>query len=116
MTVQIIGYNGFACRFQSADRFELSDGIARISALDGDLEVPVTSEASITVEPGEYTNAHLGVCIVSLGGNVKVRMKDGYVLCEAWDDPKFKLKCKRITFTDIIPGKEEETDTIQEGV
>jgi hypothetical protein len=112
MTVQIIGHNGFACRFANAERFELSDGIASISALDGDLEVPVTSEASITVEPGQYTNAHLGACIVSVSGTVRVQAKDGYVLCEAWDDPKFKLRCKRIAFTDILRDKENETDTI----
>ena len=110
MTVQVIGQNGFACRFASAERFELSDGIARISALDGDLEVPVTSEASITVEPGEYTNAHLGACIVSVGGSVRVQHRDGYVLCEAWDDPKFKLRCKRIAFTDVLRDKEDEND------
>jgi hypothetical protein len=108
MTVQIIGHNDFACRFQSADRFELSDGIARISALDGDLEVPVTSDASITVEPGEYTNAHLGVCILSVSGSVKVQAKDGQVLCEAWDDPKFKLRCKRVVFTDILRERESK--------
>ena len=113
MTIQIIGQSSFACRFALAERFELSNGIASISALDGDLQVPVTSEASITVEPGEYTNAHLGACIVSVSGSVKVQVKDGYVLCEAWDDPKFKLRCKRIASTDILRDKEDEDVPMQ---
>ena len=108
MTVQIIGQNGFACRFTLTERFELSEGIAIISALDGDLQVPVTSEDSITVEPGEYTNAHLGSSILSVGSSVKVQVKDGHVFCEAWEEPKFKLKCRAIAFTDILRDKEDE--------
>jgi hypothetical protein len=104
MTVQIIGHNGFA----NAERFELSDGIASISAIDGDLQVPVTSEDAITVEPGQYTNAHLGACVVSVSGTIRVQAKDGYVLCEALDDPKFKLRCRQIAFTDILHDKEEQ--------
>jgi len=107
MTVQVIGQNGFACRFASAERFELSDGTASISALDGDLQVPITSEDSITVEPGEYTNAHLGACVLSVSGSVRVQVKGGSVLCEGLDDPKFKLRCKRIAFTDTLRDKED---------
>jgi hypothetical protein len=114
MTIQIIGHNAFACRFTTAWQFELSGAIANILALDGDLEVLVTPETSIIVEAGEYVNAYLGSSVLSVSGTVRMKVKDGCIVCEALDEPKFKLSCKCIVFTDHSHDKRDEDGTIQE--
>ena len=113
MTIQIIGPNSFACRFTTAWQFELSGAIANILTLDGDLEVLVTPETSIIVEAGEYVSAYLGSSVLSVSGTVKLKVKDGCIICEACDEPKFKLSCKRIVFTDHSRDKEDEDVSVQ---